>query len=170
MKIKYTVVYTPTDTEDYTKSDVKYVTFESDTRKKETEVKKSAQREAIKTNTIDSYALRNYWTPSVCEVELIDTEWNQIDKISDYVNKNFDAKHNNTNVSDMTRSIEFQFKNSNEAMDVKKKLHSKFGDILPVGVNGILLQITTYKRTNLDVTNYDDVVKIFNIFDEIKNP
>lgn len=170
MKIKYTVIYTPTNTKNYTKSDIKYVTFESDSRYKELEVKKSAQREAINTNTIDSYALRNYWTPAVCEVELINTNWDKINEISDYISENFNAKHNNTSLSNMTKSVEFQFKNHNEAMKVKKKINAKFGNILPVGVNGILLQVTTYKRTNLDVTTYDDVVKIFNIFDDIRSP
>ena len=169
MNIRYTIIYTPQNKNKYDKSDIKYVDIELDNRRKIDEVKKKSQRKVIRTGTLDSYALRKYWEPSGCEVEIINHPWSDISDLKEYILDNHGGKVNNTNLSKMSRSVEFQFEDKNKSTNVKQKLQKEFGDILPVGTKSKLLEISLYQRTNLEIKNYNELENLFSIYDEVKN-
>lgn len=169
MNAKYTVIYTPKDTSKYEKSDIKYVSVEFDKRKKIDEIKKKSKRKVVNSGTLDSYALRNYWKPSACEVEISDLPWSNLRDIKEYVTNKFDAKINNTNTTNSRKSVEFEFKNASDSSKAQKTIKNDFGDVLPVGTKGKLLEITIYQRADLEIDDYDELKKIFKLYDQIKN-
>jgi len=169
MKAKYNVIYTPKDKNKFTKSDIKYASVEFDERKKIDVIKKKSKRKVINSGTLDSYALRKYWKPSACEVEISNLPWSGLQDIKEYVIDEFDAKVNNTNVTKNRKSVEFQFDDANNSSNAKKKLRNKFGKALPIGTKGELLQITIYQRADLEIDEFKKLKEIFKLYDQIKN-
>lgn len=169
MKTEYTVIYTPENSSEYDKSDIKFVTVEFNERKKIKVIKKKSKRKVVNKGIIDSYALRNYWKPAACEVKISGLPWSDIQKIKEYVTDNFDAKVNNTNKTNSRKSVEFEFNDASKSSKAEKKLQNKFGKVLPVGTKGRLLQITIFQRADLEIDEYDDLKEIFSLYEEIKN-
>lgn len=167
MKKEYTVIFT-TDDDNFDKKNIRVVTFESTDRKDKDWVKKEANKNVTMNNIIDPYSLRNnYWIPAICEVEVKDTPWNDVYELSDYLTDNYGAKIINITSNRNQSMIQCSFEDDNTAIDVKNKLISKYGNVLPIGVRGRNLEISLHGRVELDVKNVDKVKQIIDTYDNM---
>lgn len=165
MKVEYEVIFTPKKDRLGQAEEARDVTFTEDSRlSSRDEVRQKSRSMAIRNNILDEYAVRNYWTPACCEMNIIDSPWNNAGELSDWCQDRFELNGSPSAESSWHKeSVEIQFEDTDSRIKAERELDKLFNGVLPIQSNANMARVTIRAKANINTSNIRQIKKIYEL-------
>lgn len=163
MKLEYEVIFAPKDVRPTDVQSTRCLNIISEERyDSRDKIAKVAKSEAFNRKEIDRYSIRKYWYPACCTVRLVDSPWNNMKDLANYLIDNYEIE----SITGVNRSwsrdvVECSFSTKQDLNQVRKKLKKEFDDTLLIASKRKRIQIFTKSRAKVIADSRRDAKKIF---------
>lgn len=165
MKIQYDVLFTP-DTDDFDNvKETRCVSIDVGSRlSSRDKIRKRAKQMAARKRTIDTYALRNYWTAACCEMKVRGIPWSKLTEVSEWLRQK-DCTHNIAKMEDSWKHsiVKCQFQDEESRKKVQNELLNKYGNSFPVYGTAEYMRITLRAKGNIETDDFDQIKDIYDV-------
>jgi hypothetical protein len=171
MKIQYDVLFTP-DTNDFNNvKETRCVSINVGSRlSSRDKIQKRAKERAARDRTIDTYALRNYWTAACCEMKVRGIPWSKLTEVSEWLRQK-DCTQNIAKMEDSWRHsiIKCQFQDEESRKKVQNELLNKYGSSFPVHGTAEYMRITLRAKGNIETDDFNQIKDIYDVHNSKSN-
>lgn len=163
MKFNYDVIFIPDGVDPVEVKDTASTSMTVESRLDSRDIlKEEALKNAIYSRDIDQYAIRNYWHVACCEMTVIDSPWDDISQLSEYMKSEHDADSvPRVDESWRHKSIECSFNSIEKREEVQKDLRKKYNNKLPLASRRSNMRITLRVKSNVSLDSLKKALKIF---------
>lgn len=163
MKFNYDVIFIPNGVDPAEVKDTASTSMTVESRLDSRDIlKEEARKNAIYSRDIDQYAIRNYWHVACCEMTLIDSPWDDISQLSEYMKSEHDADSvPRVDENWRHKSIECSFNSIEKREEVQKDLRKKYNNKLPLASRRSNMRITLRAKSNVSLDSLKKALKIF---------
>ena len=163
MKIEYQVIFVPSSDDVRDVSDTREVVFRTGSRlSSRDDIGEKSREYAARDNIIDSYALRNYWDPACCEMRVVETQWDSVSDVSNWLRKRDDV----VSVSKVEDSwkhsiVECEFDSEKKRKETEKEIRKKYGKTFPVRSKKQFMQFTMRSKGSINTNSLSETRHIY---------